>query len=225
MKFTVLLRGSHTVVPLQNSVLTSNYNSVFVKRVSVFWEYFNIKEQTTLMTVKTDDGLVNVDVAVGYYTLNDMKEKLGKSGVTLTYLRPNARTWIETSKHKVTIKRKLLEMLGLRRFGDQLVLVKGASTIGESRVDFNDGLKFVNIHCNLTNKSYNVSHLGKPSDVITSVTVPTDRSLFGSVVSYIDVESRTSIIKGTCSELIFHVTDQDGKSIDIGEVLIEMYLG
>ena len=103
-------------------------------------------------------------------------------------------------------------MLGLRRFGDQLVLVKGASTSG------------VNIHCNLANKSYNVSHLGKPSDVITSVTVPTDRSLFGSVVSYIDVESRTSIIKGTCSELIFHVTDQDGKSIDIGEVLIEMYL-
>ena len=224
MKFTVLLRGSHTVVPLQNSVLTSNYNSVFVKRVSVFWEYFNIKEQTTLMTVKTDDGLVNVDVAVGYYTLNDMKEKMGKSGVTLTYLRPNARTWIETSKHKVTIKRKLLEMLGLRRFGDQLVLVKGASTSGESRVDFNDGLKFVNIHCNLANKSYNVSHLGKPSDVITSVTVPTDRSLFGSVVSYIDVESRTSIVKGTCSELVFHMTDQDGKSIDIGEVLIEMYL-
>ena len=223
MKFTVLLRGSHTVIPLQNSVLTSNYNSVFVKRVSVFWEYFNIKEQTTLMTVKTDDGLVNVDVAVGYYTLNDMKEKLGKSGVILTYLRPNARTWIETSKHKVTIKRKLLEMLGLRRFGDQLVLVKGASTGGESRVDFNDGLKFVNIHCNLVSKSYNVNHLGKPSDII-SVTVPTDRSLFGSVVSYIDVESRTSIVKGTCSELVFHMTDQDGKSIDIGEVLIEIYL-
>jgi hypothetical protein len=81
-----------------------------------------------------------------------------------------------------------------------------------------------NSNCNLANKSYNVSHLGKPSDVITSVTVPTDRSLFGSVVSYIDVESRTSIVKGTCSELVFHMTDQDGKSIDIGEVLIEMYL-
>ena len=142
-----------------------------------------------------------------------MKEKLGKSGVTLTYHHQNARTWIETLKHKVTIKRKLLEMLGLRRFGDQLVLAKGASTSGESRVDFNDGLKFVNIHCNLANKSYNVNHLGKPSDVITSVTVPTDRSLFGSVVSYIDVESRTSIIKGTCSELVFRMTDQDGKPI------------
>ena len=224
MKFTVLTKGSHTIVPLQNSVLTSNYNSVFVKRVAVFWEYFNIRERTTLMTVKTADGPVEVAVYPGYYTFNDMKEKLEKSGVTLTYHHQNARTWIETSKHKITIKRKLLEMLGLRRFGDQLVLVKGASTSGESRVDFNDGLKFVNIHCNLTNKSYNFNHLGKPSDVITSVTVPTDRSLFGSVVSYIDVESRTSIIKGTCSELVFRMTDQDGKPIDIGEVLIEMYL-
>ena len=115
-------------------------------------------------------------------------------------------------------------MLGLRRFGDQFVLVKGSSTNSESRVDFNDGLKFVNIHCNLASKSYNVNHLGKPSDVITSVTVTTDRSLFGSVVSYIDVESRNSITKGTCSELIFNMTDQDGKPIDIGEVLIEMYL-
>jgi hypothetical protein len=44
------------------------------------------------------------------------------------------------------------------------------------------------------------------------------------VVSYIDVESRTSTVKGTCSELVFHMTDQDGKPIDIGEVLIEMYI-
>ena len=209
MKFTVFVKGPYTVVPLQNSVLTSKYNSVFVKRVAVFWEYFNIRERTTLMTVKTDDGPVEVAVYPGYYTFIDMKEKLGKSGVTLMYHHQNARTWIETSKHKVTIKRKLLEMLGLRRFGDQLVLEKGASTSGESRVDFNDGLKFVNIHCNLTSKSYNVNHLGKPSDVITSVTVPTDRSLFGSVVSYIDVESRTSIVKGTCSELIFRASFKD----------------
>ena len=124
MKFTVHTKGSHTIVPLQNSVLTSNYNSVFMKRVAVFWEYFNIRERTTLMTMKTDDGPVEVSVFPGYYTFSDMKEKLGRSGVTLTYYHQNAMTQIETLKHKVTIKRKLLEMLGLRRFGDQLVLVR-----------------------------------------------------------------------------------------------------
>jgi hypothetical protein len=214
MKFMVLVKGSHTIVPLQNSVLTSNYNSIFVKKVAVFWEFFNIRKLTTIMVVETDDGLVNVAVLPGYYTFNDMKEKLGKSGVVLTYHHEYTRTWIKTTKHKVTIKRKLLEMLGLKRFGDQMVLERGVETIGGSKVDFNDGLRFVNIHCNLASKSYNVNHWGKPSDVITSVTVPTDRPLFGSVAGYIDVESRTSIVKGTCSELIFHVTDQDGKSID-----------
>jgi hypothetical protein len=153
-----------------------------------------------------------------------MKVKLESSGVILTYYHQNARIWIESKTHRVTVKRVLLEMLGLKRFGEQLVLPKGASAGGESKVDFNNGLRFVNIHCNLASKSYNVNHLGKPSDVITSVTVPKDRSLFGSTATYIDIESRTSIVKGSCSKLIFHTTDQDGKPIDIGEVLIEMYL-
>jgi hypothetical protein len=130
-----------------------------------------------------------------------MKEKLGKSGVVLTYLHEYARTWIKTTKHKVTIKRKLLEMLGLKRFGDQMVLEKGVDTIGGSKVDFNDGLRFVNIHCNLASKSYNVNHWGKPSDVITSVTVSTDRSLFGSVADYIDVETGLQLLKERAQNL------------------------
>ena len=220
MKITVLLRGSHTVVPLQNSVLTSNYNSVFVKRVSVFWEYFNITRQTTLITTKTDD----VTIDKGYYTFNDIKVKLERSGVILTYFKETATGLVESKNHDVTLSKKLQEMLGLRRFTKPMILLKGRSLTGDSKVDFNNDLRFVNIHYNLASKSYNVNPWGKPSDVITSVTVPTDRPLLGSVVSYIDVESRTSIIKGTCSELVFHMTDQDGKPIDIGEVLIEMYL-
>jgi hypothetical protein len=62
MKFTVLVKGSHAIVPLQNSVLTSNYNSIFVKKVAVFWEFFNIRKLTPIMVVEAHGGLVNVDV-------------------------------------------------------------------------------------------------------------------------------------------------------------------
>jgi hypothetical protein len=44
------------------------------------------------------------------------------------------------------------------------------------------------------------------------------------VAIYIDTESRIPISKGSFNELIFHVMDQNNKPIDIGEVLIEMYL-
>ena len=224
MKFTVLIKGTHTIIPLQNSVLTSNYNSVFVKRVSVFWEYFNITKQTTLITVKTSDGESDVNIERGYYTFDNIKAVLERSGVMLTYSRETAKCQVETTKHDITIEKQLLNMLGFNRFPNTMILLKGRSLTGDSKVDFNNNLRYVNIHCNLENKSYNVNPWGKPSDVITSVTVPTDRPLLGSVAGYIDVESRTSIIKGTCSELVFHMTDQDGKPIDIGEVLIEMYL-
>jgi hypothetical protein len=175
MKLTVLLRGSHTVVPLQNSVLRSNYNSVFVKKVSVFWEYFDIEEQTTLITVKTSDGESDVNIDRGYHTFSDIKTNLERHGLTLTYFKETAKCQIETTKHDITIEKHLLSMLGFNRFSNPMILLKGRSLTGDSKVDFNNGLRFVNIHCNLASKSYNINHWGKPSNVITSVTVPTDR--------------------------------------------------
>ena len=224
MKFTVSLKGSHTVIPLQDSVLTSNYSSVFVKRVSVFWEYFNIREPTTIIRVKTNAGDSDVIISKGYYTFDSIKLLLERHNVSLTYFKETATCQIESTKSDITIEERLLTMLGFNRFSNPMILLKGRSLVGDSKVNLNNGLRYVNIHFNLANKSFNINPWGKPSDVITSVTVPTDRSLLGSVASYIDTESKTSIVKGSCNELVFNVRDQDGKPIDIGEVLIEMYL-
>ena len=224
MKFTVLLKGSHTVIPLQDSVLTSNYSSVFVKRVSVFWEYFNIREPTTIIRVKTDAGDSDVIIPKGYYTFDSIKLLLERHSVSLTYFKETATCQIESTKSDITIEVRLLTMLGFNRFSNPMILLKGRSLVGDSKVNLNNSLRYVNIHFNLANKSFNINPGGRPSDVITSVTVPTDRSLLGSVASYIDTESKTSIVKGSCNELVFNVRDQDGKPIDIGDVLIEMYL-
>ena len=224
MKFTVLLKGSHTVIPLQDSVLTSNYSSVFVKRVSVFWEYFNIREPTTIIRVKTNAGDSDVIIPKGYYTFDSIKLLLERHSVSLTYFKETATCQIESAKSDIAIEERLLTMLGFNRFSNPMILLKGRSLVGDSKVNLNNSLRYVNIHFNLANKSFNINPGGRPSDVITSVTVPTDRSLLGSVASYIDTESKTSIVKGSCNELVFNVRDQDGKLIDIGEVLIEMYL-
>ena len=224
MKFTVLLKGPHTIIPLQNSVLTSNYNSVFMKKVSVFWEFFNISKPTTIIRVKTDAGDSDVIIEKGYYTFDSVKLLLERHGVKLTYFRETATCQLESTKNDITIEERLLTMLGFNRFNNPMILLKGRSLTGDSKVDLNNGLRYVNIYSNLVNKTFNINPLGTPSDVITSVTVPTDRPLLGSVVIYIDTESRIPISKGSFNELIFHVMDQNNKPIDIGEVLLEMYL-
>ena len=191
MKFTVSLKGSHTVIPLQDSVLTSNYSSVFVKRVSVFWEYFNIREPTTIIRVKTDADVI---IPKGYYTFDSIKLLLERHGVSLTYFKETATCQIESTKSDITIEERLLAMLGFNRFSNPMILLKGRSLVGDSKVNLNNGLRYVNIHFNLANKSFNINPGGRPSDV------PTDRPLLGSVASYIDTESKTSIVKGSCSE-------------------------
>jgi hypothetical protein len=144
----------------------------------------------------TDDGESDVIIEKGYYTFESIKEVLQRHSVKLTYFKETASCQIEATKHDITIEERLLTMLGFSRFSNPMILLKGRSLTGDSKVDFNNGLRYVNIHCNLASKSYNVNPWGKPSDVITSVTVPTDRPLLGSVASYIDVESRASIVKG-----------------------------
>ena len=220
MKFTVLLKGSHTIIPLQDSVLTSNYSSVFMKKVSVFWEFFNISKPTTILKVGGSDIIIEK----GYYTFDSVKLLLERHGVKLTYFKETATCQLESTKNDITIEERLLTMLGFNRFNNPMILLKGRSLTGDSKVDLNNGLRYVNIFSNLVNKTFNINPSGRPSDVITSVTVPTDRPLLGSVVIYIDTESRIPISKGSFNELIFHVMDQNNKPIDIGEVLIEMYL-
>ena len=117
-----------------------------MKKVSVFWEYFNIKKQTTLITVKTSDGESDVSIERGYHTFDNIKAVLERHGVTITYFRETAKCQIETTKHDITIEKQLLNMLGFNRFFNPMILLKGRSLTGDSKVDFNNGLRFVNIH-------------------------------------------------------------------------------
>jgi hypothetical protein len=140
MKFTILLKGSHTIVPLQDSVLTSNYSSVFVKRVSVFWEYFNIREPTTIIRVKTDAGDSDVIIPKGYYTFDSIKLLLERHSVSLTYFKETATCQIESTKSDITIEERLLTMLGFNRFNNPMILLKGRSLVGDSKVNLNNSL-------------------------------------------------------------------------------------
>jgi hypothetical protein len=88
------------------------------------------------MVVEEGGKSTNVDIDAGYHSFSDIKTKLEKSGVIVKYFVETARIWLETTNHKVTIHKKLLELLGLRRFKNQLVLRKGSSVGGDSRIEF-----------------------------------------------------------------------------------------
>ena len=54
----------------------------------------------------------------------------------------------------------------------------------------------------------------------------TTQSLFRSVERYTDIKSKVSIDSAVINhdQIIFGITDQDGKPVDIGKVLLECYI-
>ena len=65
---------------------------------------------------------------------------------------------------------------------------------------------------------------GKRSDVIVVLLITTTQSLKGSVQHFFDIESRVPIDTGVVSKINFNVKDQDGNTISIGKLLLDLYI-
>ena len=221
-KFTVLIDSYKTVVNLQDSVLTGNYEFVFIKRATVFWEYYNVTGQFNGFSVNGN----NTAMDSGYYTFKGLQELMrGNGGVDLQPISRNGGCYIKPgSGNSVYISTYLSRLLGLTMDDSDVVVSPDTTYVSQRRVNINLGLEYINISCNLVNESSNVHTEGTRSDVVTSLAVTTTQSLFGSVTEYFDIESKVPVNKGSFNQLKFYVTDQDGKPVEIGKILLELYI-
>jgi hypothetical protein len=221
-KFTVLIDSYKTVVNLQDSVLTSKYEFVFIKRATVFWEYYNVTEQFDGFRVNDNDAVMYS----GYYTFKDVQKLMrDNGGVDLQPTSTNGGCYIKPgSGNSVFISTYLSRLLGLTMDDSEVVINPDTTYTSKERVNINLGLEYINISCNLVNDSFNVHTEGTRSDVVTSLAVTTTQSLLGSVTEYFDIESKVPVNKGSFNQLKFYVTDQDGKPVEIDKILLELYI-
>ena len=210
------------VVNLQDSVLTSKYEFVFIKRATVFWEYYNVTRQFNGFRVNDNDAVM----CPGYYTFKDVQKLMrDNGGVDLQPTSTNGGCYIKPgSGNFVCISTYLSRLLGLTIDDSEVVIDPDTTYTSKKRVNINLGLEYINISCNLVNESFNVHTEGTRSDVVTSLAVTTTQSLLGSVTEYFDIESKVPVNKGSFNQLKFYVTDQDGKPVEIGKILLELYI-
>ena len=94
----------------------------------------------------------------------------------------------------------------------------------ENKTNINLGLKYIKVHCNIVDGNNNINEKGERDDTIVSLPITTTQSLFGTVQEFVDIESRVHIDNGKYNKLHFTVTDQDNNPINVGSILIEMYI-
>ena len=72
-------------------------------------------------------------------------------------------------------------------------------------VDINHGLRRVDIQCDIIDKFSNINIDGQPSNILTSIPIPTDKTLKGSLCYYSGINTSVRISRGTYNSVGFKV--------------------
>ena len=216
-KLTVLIEGSKTSVDLDESlVVTNRITYIYVKKAYVFRSYRNVKDTFSAISL----GGKVTKLHKGYHTFEDIKS-LFTDGCTIEATTHNGGCEIVVGDKKLYIHVDLAKLIG---FDIGFGLGPNATTNSDREVDGNNGLRYIKIRCDIVDNASNINEAGKKDDSIVSLPIPSDQPLFGSISEYRDIESKSKIDRGIINQLLFAVTDQDSKPVDIGKVLLELYI-
>ena len=87
----------------------------------------------------------------------------------------------------------------------------------------NQGLKYVNINCDVINTSENCDTSGMRSYSLATLPVTTEQSLNGSVTIFKGINSEVVIDSGCHNRLVFYIDTNIFKKVDV-DALIELYI-
>ena len=213
--FKVFITKRKTISLDESLVLNHHCHKMFVKSASIFWDYNNLNE-TYFYNYDVDGNNTKVTFKKGYYTFSSLKKEFENTGkIELEEIPFTGKCKIKSDK-KMNLK-TLSPILG---FSSNKEIAANTLTESENVVNVNNNLEYVNIHCNIINKSRNFVN-GKRSDIFLQIPIPSNQTLKGSVTNFFSSEETEGIMlsNGIYNELEFKVEGNNFSSI--GNVLLE----
>ena len=146
--------------------------TMFVKSVSVFLNYNNLDQNIHHYTYDN----TKIGFKDGYYTFKILKTELENVGaIELEQVNFSGKCTIKSDK---TLN---LQTFGpIIGFSENKVIQANTSTESDNVVNINNNLEYVNISCNMIDKSKNFVN-GKRSNVLIQVPIESEQTLKGSV--------------------------------------------
>ena len=214
MRLSVMVENGKKELFLKTSLVITETSEIILKSATVYWDFNNIDND--LEDFITVDGS-RVEFEHGYWTFDDLDSKLEEEGITLVKERVTGKCVV--SVDDATYFKALGSLLGLDSYTN---MDAGTSLTSHNKVDINRGFKSLDIKCNIVDKQKNIDSDGGYSEVISSLPIPTDRTLKGSLSHYNDINSKVKINKGTYNFLEFKALSNIDRYA--GDVLLEMYI-
>ena len=221
MKLSVLTKDGEGTLYLRDSLVITEPSEIILKSATMYWNYNNINTTNDFITVNG----AKVTLDHGYWNFNDLKQKLSVSGVDITEKPPTGKCKITTSN--TTNFENLGLLLGLQKNTELSPSVtqnspSPAVMISPNMVDINHELRRVDIQCDIIDKFSNININGQPSNILTSIPIPTDKTLKGSLSYYNNINTSVRISRGTYNSVGFKVFGNNNRYAC--DVLLELHI-
>ena len=216
-KIFISKKEKRKIILLDEPLVLNNCHKMFVKSTSIFWDYNNLDE-SYFYNYDVDGNNTKVTFKEGYYNFSSLKKEFENTGeIELEEIPFTGKCKLKTDK-KMNLK-TLSPILG---FSSNKEISANTLTESDSVVNINNGLEYVNIHCNLINASRNFLD-GKRSNVFLQIPIPSNQTLKGSVSFFLSEEIEGIMLSnGIFNTLEFKVEGNNFSSI--GNVLLEIVI-
>ena len=209
--------GREKTIALDDPIILNSCSEMFVKSISIFWNYNNLDANIHHYTYDTQGANTKIGFKDGYYTFNILKtefENVGK--IELEQIDFSGKCTIKSDK---TLN---LQTIGpILGFPTNKIISPNTLTESDKQVNINNNLEYINISCNMIDKSKNFVD-GKRSDVLIQVPITTQQTLKGSVSKIFEPQgSGVCLSNGIYNEIKFKVEGNHGSGA-IGNILLEV---
>ena len=215
-KLTVSIEGDYKEVQLDESILViGDSRHLLVKTAVVYWKYNSV-------FIGLNDRCIGypgrVTLTEGSWSFQMLPTNLKTEKVILKASRVKGKYTMQCSDPPIFLGR-LGELFCLP---SNTTIQVDTETESPGKAEIYRGLRYVEVCCNIVDRSRVIDPYGKQSNVISTLPVTADGALKGTVAHYKDIESRVPISKCAFNAVRFNVRTNDSKVV--GSVLFGFYL-
>ena len=167
----VFIENSEKIITLDNPITLNSCSKMFVNAVTIFWNYNNLN-QNIHYTYDTKGANTKINLKDGYYTFDQIKTEFENVGdIKLEKVDYSGKCKIQSDKEL-----NLQTFAPILGFPVNKVISPNTLTESDNEVNIDNNLEYVNISCNMIDKSQNFVN-GKRSDILIQIPITTHQKL------------------------------------------------
>ena len=206
--YQYLKQGENNFIFRERNLKVCEGSELTISNIVINWRFENIEKDTKVKLIDSSNVGTDVTFEKGYWTFDDIKERLGQNNVSLNKNIQSNTCRIYSKDSSVNLGEVGL-LLG---FGANKVISRDAAT-NSGTVRINKNLEYITVHCDIVDNEHVLDRFGEPSKIICVLPIDRSQRLNGTSSEFDKVFTGIPLNSGSYKRITITIKDNLSPSI------------